>query len=93
VLDELNEVFDATRAGFVGSIATAALDADEGLKPLLERVVVRGSADQIRECRRKLLSVLKECQRVGDGAESDQEPQLDCGISVFFTLGGQEAER
>ncbi len=90
VLEELNEVFDATRAGFVASMATTAPDTDEGLKPLLARVEVRGSADQIRECRRKLLGVLKECQRVGDGAESDKEPQLNCGISVFFTLGGQE---
>ena len=93
VLEELNEVFDATRAGFLGSIATAAPETDEGLEPLLERVVVRGSADEIRECRRKLLAVLKECQRVCSGAGSDKEQQLDCAISAFFTVGGGQAER
>ena len=93
VLEELNEVFDATRVGFLGSIATAAPELDEGLKPILERVVAHGSPDQIRECRRKLLAVLKECQRVSGAAGSDEEHQLDCAISVFFTVGGGEAER
>ena len=86
VLEKLNEVFDATRAGFVGSNSTTATEVDEGLKPLLERVEVRGSADQIRECRRKLLAVLQECRRVGGGAGSEEQ-QLGCAISVFFTLG------
>ena len=87
VIDEFNEVLDATRAGLFASLDDASTPSDEGLKPVFQRAVLRGAPSKIRECREKLLAVLDECQTVCQSATTDDSPLVDYAVSVFFTKG------
>ena len=92
VIESFNTVLDATRAGLFSSLDEASTRGDNALKPVFERVALRGPADKIRECREKLLSVLEECEAVCEQAACDDDQRLDYAVSLFLTKRGDEAE-
>ena len=87
IIDEFDEVLDATRAGLFTSLDDASTPSGEGLQPVFERAVLRGPPHKIRQCREKLLAVLEECQTVCRSATADEGPPVDYAVSLFFTKG------
>ncbi len=92
MIDEFNVVLDAIRAGLVGSMEDSSEGAQNGLKPLFQRVVVRASPEKLRECRERLLAVLEECASAALQPGADGEQHLDYAVSVFLTPAVEETE-